>query len=111
MNHILKQYLAIKEKYKDAIILFRVGDFYETFNEDAEIASCHLGITLVQTEQDPDIKAGASLPHYTLDRALHKLVKAGYKVAVCDELEAPKAGPTSRGVTDCFKSEPSTIKQ
>ena len=102
MTTLLQQYFAIKAKYKDAILLFRVGDFYETFNEDAKIVSCTLGITLVLTEQDPDVKAGASLPHYTLDTALHKLVKAGYKVAICDQLEAPKAGSMKRGFTELF---------
>ena len=95
----MQQYFAIKAKYKDAILLFRVGDFYETFNEDAEIISRILQITLVLTEQNPGIKAAASLPRYSLDTALHKLVKAGYKVAICDKLEAPKVGPMKRGVT------------
>ena len=102
MTTLLQQYFAIKAKYKDAVLLFRVGDFYETFNEDAEIVSRILGITVTLTEQDPDIKAGASLPHYTLDTALHKLVKAGYKVGICDQLEAPKAGPMKCGVTGLF---------
>jgi DNA mismatch repair protein MutS len=102
MTTLLQQYFAIKAKYKEAVLLFRVGDFYETFNEDAETVSRILGTTLSLTEQDPDIKAGASLPHYTLDTALHKLVKAGYKVAICDQLEAPKAGPMKRGVTGLF---------
>ena len=99
MTTLMQQYFAIKTKYNDAVLLFRVGDFYETFNEDAKIVSRILQITLVLTEQNPDIKAAASLPHYTLDTALHKLVKAGYKVAICDQLEAPKAGYTKRGVT------------
>lgn len=98
----MQQYFAIKAKYKEAILLFRVGDFYEAFNEDAEPVSRILGITLVLTEQDPEITAGASLPHFHLDTALHKLVKAGYKVAICDQLETPKAGPIKRGVTGLF---------
>lgn len=102
MTTLLQQYFAIKAKYKDAVLLFRVGDFYETFNEDAEIVSRILGITLVLAAQDPDIKAAASLPHYTLDTALHKLVKAGYKVGICDQLEAPKSGSMKRGVTGLF---------
>ena len=102
MTTLLQQYFAIKAKYKDAVLLFRVGDFYETFNEDAETVSRILGITLVLTEQDPDIKAAASLPHYNLDTALHKLVKGGYKVGICDQLEAPKAGTMKRGVTGLF---------
>lgn len=102
MTTLLQQYFAVKAKYGDAVLLFRVGDFYETFNEDAETVSRILGITLALTEQDPGIKAGASLPHFHLDTALHKLVKAGYKVAVCDQLEAPKVGPMKRGVTGLF---------
>ncbi len=102
MTTLFQQYFAIKAKYKDAVLLFRVGDFYETFNEDAKIVSCVLQIKLVLTEQNSDIKAAASLPHYHLDTALHKLVKAGYKVAICDQLEAPKASPMKRGVTGMF---------
>lgn len=102
MTTIIEQYISIKAKYKDAVILFRVGDFYETFNEDAQILSKHLGVLLVLTEDHPDIKAAASLPHFALDKALHTLVKAGYKVALCEQLEARKAGPMKRGVTGLF---------
>lgn len=102
MNQLLPQYFAIKKKYKDAVLLFRVGEFYETFNEDAAILSRVLGVTLLLTDLNPDIKTAASLPHYHLDMALHKLVKAGYKVGICEQLEAPKAGPLKRGVTDLF---------
>ena len=102
MTTLLQQYFAIKAKYKDAVLLFRVGDFYETFNEDAQIVSRILQITLVLTEQNPGIKAAASLPHYHLNTALHKLVKAGYKVGICDQLEAPKVGSMKRGITGLF---------
>ncbi|MBE7170534.1 MAG: hypothetical protein INR73_08085 [Williamsia sp.] len=105
MTHLIQQYTAIKAKYKDAILLFRVGDFYETFNEDAETVALHMRIPLAIHEQKPDIKAAASLSHYHLHDALRILTRAGYKVAVCDQLKAPKAGPTKRGVTDLLEPE------
>lgn len=108
MTTLQHQYFTLKEKYKDAILLFRVGDFYETFNRDAEILSSQLELTSVLTEQNPDIKAAASLPFYSLNIALRKLVKAGYRVGVCDPLELPKAEPNKRGITDLFKKEKRT---
>lgn len=100
---LMQQHRAIKQKYPDAILLFRVGDFYETFGEDAIKASAVLGITLTKRNNG----AAASLelagfPHHALDTYLHKLVKAGYRVAVCDQLEDPKQvkGIVKRGVTE-----------
>ncbi|MBD0378324.1 MAG: hypothetical protein ICV51_22185, partial [Flavisolibacter sp.] len=83
----------------------RVGDFYETYNRDAEILCSQLALTLVPTEPIAEIKAVASLPHYSLDVALHKLVKAGYRVGICDPLEPRKAETNKRGITDLFKPE------
>jgi DNA mismatch repair protein MutS len=99
----MDQYKAIKAKYPNAILLFRVGDFYETFGEDAEIVSKHLGITL-SLFNDNDSKASASFPHHTLNCHLRKLVKAGCRVAICEQLEDPKGarGNVKRGVTDFF---------
>lgn len=102
MTTLLKHYFAIKKKYPDAVLLFRAGDGYETFNEDAKILARHLGMTLILTETNPEITAAVSLPHYSLDKALHSLTKAGYKVAVCEQLEAPKAGPMLRGIASLF---------
>jgi DNA mismatch repair protein MutS len=100
---LMQQHRAIKQKYPDAILLFRVGDFYETFGEDAVRASQVLGITLTKRNNG----AAASLelagfPHHALDSYLHKLVKAGFRVAICDQLEDPKAakGIVKRGVTE-----------
>lgn len=106
MTPLIQQYFAIKRKYPDAVLLFRVGDFYETFNEDAETVSHYLGVTLKGNQTDDTIKASASLVHFALDKALHVLVKAGFKLAICEELEGRKAGPMQRGVTDVKTPEP-----
>ena len=100
---MMQQHSAIKQKYPDAILLFRVGDFYETFGQDAVIASGILGITLTKRNNGAAASAElAGFPHHSLDTYLHKLVKAGYRVAVCDQLEDPKLtkGLVKRGVTD-----------
>src|SRR5574339_624988 len=100
---LMKQHAAIKSKYPDAILLFRVGDFYETFGQDAIIASRILGITLTKRNNGAAASAElAGFPHHALDTYLHKLVKAGYRVAICDQLEDPKLakGMVKRGVTE-----------
>ncbi len=100
---LMQQHKAIKQKYPDAILLFRVGDFYETFGEDAIIASQVLGITLTKRNSaSPTALELAGFPHHALDTYLHKLVKAGYRVAICDQLEDPKQakGIVKRGVTE-----------
>ena len=100
---LMQQHKAIKSKYPDAILLFRVGDFYETFGQDAVIAWQVLGITLTKRNNgsaaDNEL---AGFPHHALDTYLHKLVKAGYRVAICDQLEDPKTakGIVKRGVTE-----------
>lgn len=105
MTKLIEQYRQIKLKYPDAILLFRVRDFYETFNEDAKIVSGATGITLFESDADEHFKASASLPVHSLDNALQKLVKQGYKVAICEQLEDPKSttGIPRRGVTDLLK--------
>ena len=100
---LMQQHRAIKQKYPDAILLFRVGDFYETFGEDAIITSKVLGITLTKRNNGAASSSElAGFPHHALDTYLHKLVKAGYRVAICDQLEDPKAakGIVKRGVTE-----------
>ncbi|TAJ55339.1 MAG: DNA mismatch repair protein MutS [Chitinophagaceae bacterium] len=100
---LMQQHRAIKQKYPDAILLFRVGDFYETFGEDAIIASKVLGITLTKRNNGAASSSElAGFPHHALDTYLHKLVKAGYRVAICDQLEDPKTvkGIVKRGVTE-----------
>lgn len=99
----MKQHKDIKAKYPDAVLLFRVGDFYETFSEDAHIASRVLGITLTKRSNGAASSVDlAGFPHHALDTYLHKLVKAGYRVAICDQLEDPKLtkGIVKRGVTE-----------
>ncbi len=99
----MQQHGAIKQKYPDAILLFRVGDFYETFGQDAIIASQVLGITLTKRNNGAAASSDlAGFPHHALDTYLHKLVKAGYRVAICDQLEDPRQakGIVKRGVTE-----------
>ncbi len=100
---LMQQHNAIKARYPDAILLFRVGDFYETFGQDAVIAAQVLGITLTKRNNGNAASAElAGFPHHALDTYLHKLVKAGYRVAICDQLEDPKLakGIVKRGVTE-----------
>lgn len=100
---LMKQYFEIKEKHPDAILLFRVGDFYETFLEDAIAASDILGITLTRrangSAQSVEL---AGFPHHALDTYLPKLVRAGRRVAICDQLEDPKLTKklVKRGITE-----------
>ncbi|MCL7752576.1 DNA mismatch repair protein MutS [Polaribacter sp. Z022] len=100
---LMKQYNAIKNKYPDAMLLFRVGDFYETFGEDAKKAAGILGITLTKRGAGSDSETAlAGFPHHSLNTYLPKLVKAGMRVAICDQLEDPKMTKTivKRGVTE-----------
>ena len=100
---LMQQHRAIKQKYPDAILLFRVGDFYETFGEDAVRSSAVLGITLTKRNNGAASSLElAGFPHHALDTYLHKLVKAGFRVAICDQLEDPKTakGIVKRGVTE-----------
>lgn len=100
---LMKQYLEMKEKHPDAILLFRVGDFYETFSEDAIAASQILGITLTRrangSAQHIEL---AGFPHHALDTYLPKLVRAGRRVAICEQLEDPKMTKklVKRGITE-----------
>ncbi len=100
---LMKQYNEIKRKYPDACLLFRVGDFYETFGEDAVRAAGILGITLTKRGAGSDSETAlAGFPHHSLNTYLPKLVKAGLRVAICDQLEDPKMTKTivKRGVTE-----------
>ncbi|MFK5973803.1 MAG: DNA mismatch repair protein MutS [Flavobacteriaceae bacterium] len=98
----MKQYNTIKIKYPDALLLFRVGDFYETFGEDAIKASKILGIILTHRNNGGDRTELAGFPHHSLNTYLPKLVKSGLRVAICDQLEDPKMTKTivKRGVTE-----------
>nr|WP_144895920.1 DNA mismatch repair protein MutS [Lutibacter sp. Hel_I_33_5] len=100
---LMKQYNAIKNKYPDAMLLFRVGDFYETFGDDAKKAAGVLGITLTKRGAGSETETAlAGFPHHSLNTYLPKLVKAGMRVAICDQLEDPKMTKTivKRGVTE-----------
>ncbi|WP_185965889.1 DNA mismatch repair protein MutS [Flavobacterium sp. ZT3R18] len=100
---LMKQYNEIKRKYPDACLLFRVGDFYETFGEDAVRASRILGITLTKRGAGSETETAlAGFPHHSINTYLPKLVKAGLRVAICDQLEDPKMTKTivKRGVTE-----------
>lgn len=100
---LMKQYNAIKAKYPGALLLFRVGDFYETFGEDAIKASAVLDITLTKRGNGSASEIElAGFPHHALDNYLPKLVRAGHRVAICDQLEDPRfvKGIVKRGVTE-----------
>lgn len=100
---LMRQYFSIKAKHPTAILLFRVGDFYETFGEDAITASKVLGIVLTRRANGTASHVElAGFPHHSIDSYLPKLVRAGYKVAVCDQLEDPKLTKkiVKRGVTE-----------
>ena len=87
---LMRQYNEIKEQYPGTILLFRVGDFYETFSEDAILVSKELGITLTKRNNGGDQTPLAGFPFHALDTYLPKLVKKGHKVAVCDQTESPE---------------------
>ncbi len=101
---LIKQFFSVKAQYPDTILLYRVGDFYETYSDDASLASKILGI--IETKKSNGEKgkiAMAGFPHHSLDLYLPKLVRAGYKVAICDQLEDPKTNGkklVKRGVTE-----------
>ncbi len=103
VSPLMQQYNTIKAKYPDACLLFRVGDFYETFGEDAIRASRILGITLTKRGNGSESETAlAGFPHHAINTYLPKLVKAGLRVAICDQLEDPKMTKTivKRGVTE-----------
>lgn len=88
---LMKQYFEMKQQHPDAVLLFRVGDFYETFCDDAITASEILGITLTRRANGAAASIElAGFPHHALDTYLPKLVRAGKRVAICEQLEDPK---------------------
>ncbi|WP_314203253.1 DNA mismatch repair protein MutS [Capnocytophaga bilenii] len=99
---LMKQYNQIKSKYPDALLLFRVGDFYETFGEDAVKAAAVLDIVLTNRNNGTERSELAGFPYHSINTYLPRLVKAGYRVAICDQLEDPKTvkGIVKRGVTE-----------
>lgn len=99
MGTILKQYEELKAKHPDALLLFRIGDFYEAYNEDAVEVSEILGITLTKSKD----KQLAGFPFRALDIYLPKLIRAGKRVAICDQLEDPKKTQKQFGVIEDVK--------
>ena len=96
---IQKQFQELKAKHPEAVLLFRCGDFYESYMEDAEICAQVLGITLTKRSSDKVSMAG--FPYHALDTYLPKLIRAGKRIAICDQIEDPKAKTlVKRGVTD-----------
>lgn len=96
---ILKQYQELKKKHPDAVLLFRCGDFYQTYSKDAEVASKTLGITLTQSSRTKDLEGKplsmAGFPYHALDSYLPKLVRSGVRVAICDQLTSPSQRNTN----------------
>ncbi len=93
---LMAQYAAVKAKYPDAILLFRVGDFYETFGEDAIRTAQALGITLTSRNNGGSDVELAGFPHHAMDTYLPRLVRAGYRVAICEQMEKPVPGKVVR---------------
>ncbi|RLG29581.1 DNA mismatch repair protein MutS, partial [Methanosarcinales archaeon] len=92
---LMEQYLAIKAKHKNAILFYRMGDFYEMFYEDARIASEVLGITLTSRSHGKAARVPlAGFPYHALDNYLTKMIKAGFRVAICEQIEDPKKAKT-----------------
>ena len=84
---MLRQYFSIKAQHPEAVLLYRVGDFYETYSDDAVLVSKVLGLVLTKRSNgDKGTTPMAGFPHHAIDQYLHKLIRAGYKVAVCDQL-------------------------
>ena len=103
LTPMLRQFLDLKQKHPDALLLFRTGDFYDTYKDDAEKASKILGITLTKSTKTKDEQGKplvmAGFPYHALDTYLPKLIRAGQRVAICDQLEAPKQ-TAKRGITE-----------
>jgi DNA mismatch repair protein MutS len=99
LTPLRKQYLRIKQKYPETIVFFRLGDFYETFDEDAKITSRELGVVLTSREMGKGQRVPmAGIPHHALDNYLAKLINRGYKVAICEQLTPPGKGLVERDV-------------
>ena len=116
VSPLVQQYLDLKKKHPDAILLFRCGDFYETYKDDAVKVSKILGITLTKSNGRKDDEgkplAMAGFPYHALDTYLPKLIRAGERVAICDQLEMPKQTTSSkRGITEMVSPGKETGKQ
>ena len=115
LTPMVRQYLTVKSQYPDHFLMFRMGDFYEMFNEDAKTASEVLGITLTKRAVkgahgggDQEAWPLAGIPYHSLDNYLRKLIKAGKKVAICEQVEDPKKAKgdrEARGDADHFAGD------
>src|SRR3990167_4205820 len=95
---MLAQYRSIKEKHKDCILLFRLGDFYEMFYDDARLASKTLDLVLTGRGKNPAGRIPmCGVPYHAADNYIARIIKAGYKVAICEQMEDPAPDPTGRG--------------
>lgn len=105
---IMKQFNDLKKKHPDALLLFRCGDFYETYHEDAQAVAKILGITLTKRNNggSGDSTYMAGFPPHALDTYLPKLIRAGKRVAICDPLEEPKTTQKRRGITEIVNPAP-----
>ena len=101
LSPLQKQYYDLKAKYPSAILLFRTGDFYTMYEEDAVVCSKTLGITLSLREGRKE----AAFPHHALDMYLPKLVRAGYRLAICDQLESPKKVVRKSFIEELFETK------
>ena len=114
LSPMMKQFVDLKSKHPDAMLLFRVGDFYETYQQDAQKASRILGITLTKSnsQKGPDGKAAemAGFPHHALDTYLPKLIRAGERVAICDQLENPRPAKQNNSSEQSEESK-QTVKE
>lgn len=114
LTPMVKQFYDLKKKHPDAVLLFRCGDFYETYCDDAKVASEILGITLTcstkSKDKDDNALRMAGFPYHALDNYLPRLIRAGKRVAICDQIEAPK--PTKKkSITELVKPAPQTFYQ
>src|SRR6056297_657858 len=92
---VMRQYFSVKNEFPDALVLFRMGDFYETFEDDAKTAAKILNITLTKRKNGKASSVPlAGFPYHSLNNYLHKLLNAGYKVAICEQVEDPKKAKT-----------------
>lgn len=101
-SHMMRQFRYLKSKHPDALLLFRCGDFYETYEADAKECAKVLGITLTKRNSDGTVMAG--FPHHALDTYLPKLIRAGKRVAICDQLDSPPTPRVKRGVTETINN-------
>src|SRR5262245_59094639 len=98
LTPLRRQYLALKRRHPDAILFFRLGDFYETFDGDAELAARTLQITLTSREMGKGLRVPmAGVPHHAVEGYIARLIAAGHKVAVCEQVEAGSGGPDGPG--------------